>query len=66
MKIYYISEAFGTGFSIITLCQDIGITLSAPLGDSLLQSTQSIFYTLGGTSLFALAGAVTALTMKTK
>jgi predicted MFS family arabinose efflux permease len=56
----------GTGFSIITLCQNIGITLSAPLGGFLLQSTQSIFYTLGGTSLFALAGAVTALTMKTK
>jgi predicted MFS family arabinose efflux permease len=56
----------GTGFSIITLCQNIGITLSAPLGGFLLQSTQSILYTLGGTSLFALAGAVTALTMKTK
>jgi len=56
----------GTGFSIITLCQNIGITVSAPLGGFLLQSTHSIMYTLGGISLFAVASMATALTIKTR
>ena len=56
----------GTGFSIITLCQNIGITVSAPLGGFLLQSTQSIVYTLGGISLFAVASMAAALTIKTR
>lgn len=56
----------GTGFSIVTLCQNIGITLSAPLAGYLLQTTQSLSLTFLGISLFAFAGAITALTLKTK
>jgi MFS family permease len=56
----------GIGFSVITMCQNVGITLSAPLTGYLLQSTQSLQLTFFGISLFSFAGAVTALTMKTK
>jgi len=56
----------GTGFSIVTLCQNIGITVSAPLAGYLIQTTQSLSLTFFGISLFTLAGAVIALTLKTK
>jgi predicted MFS family arabinose efflux permease len=54
-----------TGFGISTLCQNIGIALSAPLGGFLLQ-TKSLPPTFGGIALFACASVVTALTVKTK
>jgi len=60
------SNLAGTGFSIVTLCQNIGITLSAPLAGYLIQTTQSLPLTFFGISLFAFAGAITALTLKTK
>jgi len=56
----------GTGFSIVTLCQNIGITLSAPLAGYLIQTTHSLPLTFLGISMFALVGAITALTLKTK
>jgi len=56
----------GTGFSIVTLCQNIGIALSAPLGGYLFQTTQSLVLTFLGISLFAFASAATALTIKSK
>jgi len=56
----------GTGFSIVTLCQNIGITLSAPLAGYLIQTTMSLPLTFFGISLFLFAGAITALTLKTK
>lgn len=56
----------GTGFSIVTLCQNIGITLSAPVAGYIIQTTGSLQLTFFGISLFAFAGAVTALTLKTK
>jgi len=56
----------GAGFGIVTLCQNVGITLSAPLAGYLLQTTQSLLLTFFGMSLFAFAGTVTALTIKTK
>jgi 2-(3-amino-3-carboxypropyl)histidine synthase len=37
-----------TGFGIITLCQNIGIALSGPIGGFLLQTTQSLPLTFGG------------------
>lgn len=55
-----------TGFAVITLCQNIGIALSGPLGGFLLQTTQSLPQTFGGIALFACASAVVALTVKTK
>ena len=55
-----------TGFGIITLCQNIGIALSGPIGGFLLQTTQSLPLTFGGIALFACASAVTALTVNTK
>lgn len=54
------------GFSILALCQNIGITLSVPIAGYLLQTTQSLPITLLGISLFALTGALIALTIKTK
>lgn len=56
----------GTGFSIVTFCQNIGITLSAPLGGYILQTTQHIETTFFGASLFAFAAAITALTLKSR
>jgi len=56
----------GTGFSIVTLCQNIGVTLSAPLAGYLIQTAHSLSLTFMGLSLFAFAGAITALTLKTK
>ena len=54
------------GFAVVTLCQNIGIALSGPLGGFLLQTTQSLPQTFGGIALFACASAVVALTVKTK
>jgi MFS family permease len=56
----------GTGFSIVTLCQNIGVTLSAPLTGYLIQTTRSLSLTFMGVSMFAFASAITALTLKTK
>jgi MFS family permease len=56
----------GTGFGIVTLCQNIGIAVSAPLAGYLLQATQSLVLTFFGISVFVLASAATALTMKSK
>jgi len=56
----------GTGFSIVTLCQNIGITLSAPLAGYLIQTTRSLPLTFFGISLFAFAGAITSLALKTR
>lgn len=56
----------GTAFSIITLCQNIGITVSAPYAGYLIQTTGSITATFLGISLFSLAAAAIALTLKVK
>ena len=59
-------ELSGTGFSIVTLCQNVGITLSAPLVGYLMQTTQSISTTFLWISLFTFAGTAIALTIRTK
>jgi len=56
----------GTGFSIVTLCQNVGITLSAPLAGYIVQTTGRLELTFLGISSFALAAAVVALSLKTK
>ncbi len=56
----------GTGFSIITLCQNLGTALSAPLAGYFLQLTQSLEFTFLGVALFALAGAAVGLTLRTR
>jgi len=56
----------GTAFSIVTLCQNIGITLSAPLAGYLIQTTQSLSQTFFGISLFAFAASAAALTLRTR
>lgn len=56
----------GTGFGILTLCQNVGISLGAPLASYMMQTTQSLVLTFSGISLFAFAGAVAALTIRTK
>jgi len=60
------SNLAGTGFSIVTFCQNIGITFSAPLAGYLIQTTLSLPLTFFGISLFAFTGAITALSLKTK
>jgi len=56
----------GTAFSIVTLCQNIGITLSAPLAGYLIQTTRSLPLTFFGISLFSVAAAIVGLTLRTK
>jgi len=56
----------GTAFSIVTLCQNIGITLSAPLAGYFIQTTRSLPLTFLGISLFSVAAAIAGLTLKTK
>ena len=56
----------GTGFSIITLCQNIGMTLSAPLAGYIMQTTSSLPLTFFGISLFTYASALTTLTIKSR
>jgi len=56
----------GIGFSVITLCQNLGIVLSAPLTGYLIQLTRSLTFTFFGVSLFAFAGAVIALKLRTR
>ena len=56
----------GTGFGIATLWQYIGITVAAPLIGYFLQTTQSLPLTFLSMSAFALASAVTALTLRAK
>jgi len=60
------SNLAGTGFSIITLCQNLGTALSAPLAGYFLQLTKSLEFTFLGVALFAFAGAVVGLTLKTR
>ena len=60
------SNLVGTGFSIVALCQNIGVALSAPLAGYLIQTTHSLSLTFIGVSMFAFASAITALTLKTK
>ena len=56
----------GTAFSVITLCQNVGVTLSAPYAGYLIQTTQYLPSIFLGISLFAFAAAATALTLRTR
>jgi len=56
----------GTGFGIVTLCQNVGIAFAAPYAGYLIQATEDITATFFGISLLSLAAAAIALTMKTK
>ncbi len=56
----------GTGFGIVTLCQNVGIAFAAPYAGYLIQATGDITATFFGISLLSLAAAAVALTMKAK
>ena len=56
----------GTGFGIVTLCQNVGIAFAAPYAGYLIQATGDITATFFGMSLLSLAAAAIALTMKAK
>jgi predicted MFS family arabinose efflux permease len=56
----------GTAFSIVTLCQNIGIAFSAPYAGYLIQVTRDMTATFMGISLLSLAAAAVALTMKAR
>ena len=56
----------GVGFGILTMCQNIGITLGSPLAGYLLVSTGSMELTSMGIAMFALLGSLVAYTLKTR
>lgn len=56
----------GTGFSIVTFCQNIGIAASGPIAGYILQTTGRLESTFLGISLFSFAAAIAALTLKSK
>lgn len=56
----------GTAFSIVTLCQNVGIAFSAPYAGYLIQTTDSITGTFLGISLLSFAAAAVALTLKAR
>jgi MFS family permease len=56
----------GAGFGIATLWQYVGITVAAPLIGYFLQTTQSLPLTFLSMAAFALASAVTAITLRAK
>jgi predicted MFS family arabinose efflux permease len=56
----------GTAFSMVTLCQNVGIAFAAPYAGYLIQTTGEIVATFFGISLLSLAAAAVALTMKTR
>jgi len=56
----------GTGFSIVTLCQNVGIAFAAPYAGYLIHVTENITTTFLGVSLLSLVAAAIALTMKAK
>ncbi len=60
------SDLVGTGYSIVTLCQNLGTALSAPLAGYILQLTTSFELTFIGVALFAFASAGVGLTLKTQ
>ena len=56
----------GTAFSIVTLCQNVGIAFSAPYAGYLIQATSDITATFLGISLLSFAAAAVALTLKAR
>ncbi len=56
----------GTGFSIVTFCQNIGIAASGPIAGYILQTTGRLDSTFLGISVFALAAGAVAVTLKSK
>ena len=56
----------GTAFSIVTLCQNIGIAFSAPYAGYLIQVTRDMTATFLGISLLSFAAAAVALTLKAR
>jgi len=56
----------GTAFSIVTLCQNVGIAFSAPYAGYLIQATGNITGTFFGISLLSFSAAAVALTLKAR
>ena len=56
----------GIGFGILTMCQNIGITVGSPLAGYLLISTGSMELTSMGIAMFALLGSLVTYTLKTR
>jgi predicted MFS family arabinose efflux permease len=56
----------GTAFSIVTLCQNVGIAFAAPYAGYLIQATNDMTATFMGISLLSLAAAAVALTLKAR
>jgi ACS family glucarate transporter-like MFS transporter len=59
-------ESAGTSFSIVTLCQNIGVALSAFWVGYIFEITESFLLISLGLSLFAILGAFMALAIKGK
>ncbi len=59
-------KSAGMGFGVITLWQNIGIAVTAPIVGYLIGITDSLSLTFGGLSIFAYIGAIVALTLRSK
>jgi len=56
----------GMGFGVITLWQNIGIAVTAPIVGYFISITNSLSLTFVGLSIFAYVGAIIALTLHSK
>mgnify|MGYP002396619820 CR=1 FL=1 len=59
-------ESVGVGFGILTVCQNIGITVGPPFAGFLLATTGSMESTFIGMAVFAIVGSFVAYTVKTR
>ena len=59
-------KSAGMGFGVITLWQNIGIAVTAPIVGYLIGITDSLSLTFVGLSIFAYIGAIVALTLRSK
>jgi len=59
-------KSAGVGFGVITLWQNIGIAVTAPIVGYFISITNSLSLTFVGLSIFAYIGATIALTLRSK
>jgi len=59
-------KSAGMGFGVITLWQNIGIAVTAPIVGYFIGITNSLLLTFAGLSIFAFVGAIVALTLRSK
>jgi len=56
----------GTGFGIMAVCSNIGVSLAAPLMGYFVDVTRSLVLSFAGAGTFSLMGSIVAYTLKTR